>query len=32
MGFEMKSQLFQNFGLWFVDVDAALSPLSEKGG
>lgn len=32
VGFDKKIQRFRDSGLWFVDVDAAISPLSEKGG
>lgn len=32
VGFDQKIKRFRNHNLWFVEVDAGLSPLSEKGG
>ncbi|KAG0564646.1 hypothetical protein KC19_8G127900 [Ceratodon purpureus] len=32
VGSEKKLKRFRNHNLWFVEVDAGLSPLSEKGG
>jgi rhamnogalacturonan II specific xylosyltransferase len=32
VGFDQKTKRFRDHNLWFVEVDAQLSPLSEKGG
>lgn len=32
VGFDQKIKRFRNHNLWFVEADAGLSPLSEKGG